>query len=536
MASHVAERVVDAEDRRVHVGALQWEPVKGDVAGNLARARSLILDSAVSPPDLIVFPEMGLSGYIWESPAEVMPHAVLCSDPATHAQWVGLATEVGAWLVIGHPAYDSSSGRLTNRCTLVSPAGVIGHYDKTCLFSEDLAWASPGDVVPPIWDTPVGKVAPVICADMDYPEPIESAVSRGAELIVLPTAWVAEPAPSATWVLRAWEHRIPIVAADIQGADRGRVFSGGSCVVDAEGTILTSIDYDEGLISAELVLPVMGPHVPTGARSQSLYVYQLDISGGETPTGVSISVWSGDPASAGEPPEVRNGEPHLVVLRVAEGQKTSWVEHQLDLAASSSAVIVQGWRSRVSEPEEVFIFTPDGGYFSFTTSAGNPVAAVIDVGGVRLGVMANKDLGSHRVSRSLSLLGASVILSQGPAELRPPHGFSGTRAPFTSGLADADSSFGHPVRFRAGDANVWLGFCSESPDIGSGIFSPDHVAWPRHETLASAGSWATQHCSLERNNLLGAQALDKPLVLASQTALYGNNYESEVTPSRWRKR
>ena len=72
---------------------VQFEPVHGDVNGNFEKARALIMRNEGPSPAIIVLPEMGLSGYIWSSRDEIMPHAVHCSDPATQAQWVDLATE-----------------------------------------------------------------------------------------------------------------------------------------------------------------------------------------------------------------------------------------------------------------------------------------------------------------------------------------------------------------------------------------------------------------------------------------------------------
>ena len=147
----------------------------------------------------------------------------------------------------------------------------MGHYDKTCLFVEDLSWATAGDSIPPLWDTPIGRVAPLICADLDYPEPIESAVSRGAEAIVFPTAWVAEPAPSATWTLRAAEYGVPIIAADLIGTDRGVVFSGGSCIIDRDAVVVASNDYAVGLVLADIEMGPTRPLATPGVRNPDIH-------------------------------------------------------------------------------------------------------------------------------------------------------------------------------------------------------------------------------------------------------------------------
>lgn len=530
LTTHPIEQAGNTAHR---VAALQFKPIHGDVGANLEKARVLILADDGPSPAIIVFPEMGLCGYVWSRPEDIMPHAVQCSQPATQAQWVGLAKECQSWLVIGHPAYDATTGRLTNRCTLVSPSGVVGHYDKTCLFFEDFAWASPGTLVPPLWDTPIGTVTPLICADLDYPEPIQSAVNRGAQVIVFPTAWVGEPAPSATWMLRAREHGVPIIAADLLGNDQGRIFSGGSCIISADGVVLATNDCDDGVVPAELG---MAPSLATPNEPRTVRVHRLSATTLATPPRcVVISVWSGDPNAVPPAPTGLDGVPHLIVMPTTRDSSISWLTGAQAYATLHDALVVQGWHSSAEESAELFIFTPESGYFSFSSVGSTPIVALLEFRGVLIGVMRNTDFNSYEASRALSVHGASVILGQGPHTLAPPRGHAGTLAPFPGGLAAADSSFGHPVRFRAGDANVWAGFCSETVSVPSGIFSPDHVAWPRNESLGESGSWASQQCSLDSLDPWGSAAVTKPLVSSRRVDLYGDSFFTDVTHNQWRK-
>ncbi len=518
------------------MGAVQFEPVHGDVDANLARVRELILSGNGPAPKIVVLPEMAMTGYIWSSAAEIMPHAVKCSDPDTQAQWVAVAKETGAWLVIGHPAFDSATGALTNRCTLVSPTAVVGHYDKTCLFVADLTWATAGELVPPLWQTPLGTVAPLICADLDYPEPIDSAVARGAQAILLSTAWVAEPAPSATWTIRATEYGVPIIAADLIGTDHATVFSGGSCILDADGVVLTSNDYDDCLIMAELEVRSTSVSPESIANKLDIGVHSLSIAGDAvTPKNVTISVWSGDPSVVPPPPTHVDQNPHLVVLPTVADCPDDWLADKQAYSSLHKVLVVQGRRFRTDEPDEILIVTPNSGYFAFTSSEPEPAAALIDVAGLLIGVMPNAVLASHAVSRALSMLGASIILSQGVHTLQPPRQSAKTRAPFPVGLGDADSTFAHPVRFRAGDANVWLGFCSETETVPSGIFSPDHVSWPRRESLGLQGRWVSQTCSLDTADPWGFHAGAKPLIASRNVAIYADSFLPKVTPRQWRK-
>ena len=519
---------------RVRVATLQFEPVHGDVDANLNLARELLLANDGPKPAIVVFPEMALTGYIWSSAAEILPHAVKCCDPATHAEWIALAKESGSWLVIGHPAVDAATGRLTNRCTLVSPTEVVGHYDKTCLFVEDLSWATAGEKIPPLWDTPIGRVAPLICADLDYPEPIESAVARGAQAIVFPTAWVAEPAPSATWTLRVAEHGVPLIAADLIGTDRGVVFSGGSCIIDRDATVLASNDYGVGLVSADIVMGQSRELATPGSRNPEIHVHRLTASApGDAPNAVTISVWTGDPSTAPAAPPTTGKSPHFIVLPTTGESRDDWISRLQSYSSRHNAFVVQGRQPAEGGPAEILIAAPDSRFVTLTPSENTPSAALLDISGVFVGIMPNSELSSTTVSRSLSILGASVIVGQGAHALQQPRGSVTTRAPFLDGLGDADPTFAHPVRFRAGDANVWIGFCSETNSVPSGVFSPDHVAWPRSESLGASEQWISHTCSVDPSDHWGHSATSKPLVSSRNLALYEDSFRPTVTQREW---
>jgi len=196
--------------------------------------------------------------------------------------------------------------------------------------------------------------------------------------------------------------------------------------------------------------------------------------------------------------------------------------------------VIEGRGSPDGEPAELFVFSPEGGYFSLPSVASGPRVALLEYCGVTIGVMRNTDLLSHHSSRALSVLGASVILSQGAHSLPAPLGHPGTFAPFPGNLGDADASFAHPARSRAGDVNVWLGFCSETESVPSGIFSPDHVAWPQNETLGQQSSWMSHQCSLDERDPWGKAALRKPLLSGRGVGLYGDTFLTEIIPEHWR--
>jgi predicted amidohydrolase len=369
---------------------------------------------------------------------------------------------------------------------------------------------------------------------LDYPEPIESAVARGARAIVFSTAWVAEPAPSATWTLRAAEYGIPIIAADLIGTDHGTVFSGGSCIIDANGDVVASNDYGIGVVSAELTLNSTPLSSTPRRPNPDIRVHRLTVSDSvKEPNAVTISVWAGDPAIIPPVPHSDDDSPHLVVLPTASESRETWLDNTRAYASMHGVLVVQGRRDDESDATEILIMTPQSELFSFPVSETIPTAALLDFSGIQIGVMPNSEFASNSVSRALSIRGASVILGQGHHTLRSPRGSTGTHAPFLSGLGDADPAFGHPIRFRAGDANVWLAFCSETTSVPSGIFSPDHVSWPRRESLGEPGGWVTQICSLDTADPWGKHATTKPLLSSRNGALYEDSFTTTIFHDQW---
>ncbi len=222
---------------------------RGDTQGNLEALEELTAAAARDGAVVAVAPEMAVTGYCWPDEEEVRALAVRLDGPVVR-RLTALAARTGVWLVVGLPELDAGLGTLHNSCVLVGPDGLQGVYRKLHPFLADPFWAVDGNLAPPVWGTPAGRVAPMICADLDYPEVARVVALAGADWAAVPTAWVDEPGPSATWRLRAWENALPLVAADMAGSELGTQFSGGSAVLDHSGRVLASRDAGPGHVVA----------------------------------------------------------------------------------------------------------------------------------------------------------------------------------------------------------------------------------------------------------------------------------------------
>ena len=152
------------------------------------------------------------------------------------------ARDLGAWLHGGSVVERAADGRLFNTSVLLGPDGTLAAtYRKIHLFGfsagETSVLSAGTDVVTTDVDGTTGGLA--TCYDLRFPELFRAFVDRGAELVLLPSAW---PTPRiAHWSLltraRAVEDQAYVVAVNGCGDQGGSLALGGrSVVVDPWGT------------------------------------------------------------------------------------------------------------------------------------------------------------------------------------------------------------------------------------------------------------------------------------------------------------
>jgi len=236
--------------------AIQFEPHPADTASNRQRLAELVEQAARKGARLVVTPETGFSGCCWYNREEALAVAETLPGPTTE-QWEKIARRYGCCIVSGIIERDAS-GLCYNSAFLVDPQGLRGVYRKNHLFISDHKWAAEGNKGFPVWKTAVGTIGIAICADLEFPETVRVLRRQGAEIICCPTAWLGEKCPAATWIARAWENGVYLIAADRWGKERGIQFSGGSCVIDPRGEILSCCDAGDGIAAAEICLAEPG--------------------------------------------------------------------------------------------------------------------------------------------------------------------------------------------------------------------------------------------------------------------------------------
>ena len=224
----------------IRVAACQLSLAVGEVTANRAAARDAVHAAADAGAAVVVLPELTPSGYVFESPAEARSLAEPADGP-TVTEWQRLAAG-RALTIVGGFCEAGPGGELLNSAVIVDGSGTRAVYRKAHLWDAEQEVFAPGRAAPPVVGTPWGRLAVMVCYDLEFPEWVRAAALAGADLLAAPTNWPAEPVPPGERPVMvvnvqaaAAVNRIFIAAADRCGTERGVAWVGGSVIAGPEG-------------------------------------------------------------------------------------------------------------------------------------------------------------------------------------------------------------------------------------------------------------------------------------------------------------
>jgi predicted amidohydrolase len=238
--------------------------------------------------DLIVFPELALTGYIPLKGYDQRRKRIL-SKAADEAAGSSLPELLDATkgrravMVVGLMEPSAMRHEFYNSVVVLDDGRIAAVYRKIHLPVEENHYFTPGDEVV-LAETRAGVIAPMICYDLLFPEVTRIAAIRGVEIIVMVSNWLdiahlrrlGEVLP----VARALESHAHVLFVNGVGEleARGHRFTlyGGSRAVSATGEVVAAADGLEGVVQATLpgadldaaseVFPVMRDRRPSVYR------------------------------------------------------------------------------------------------------------------------------------------------------------------------------------------------------------------------------------------------------------------------------
>ena len=239
--------------------ALAQTTTTDDFDANLEVADRMVREAAENGAALLAFPEVFLYLGGYKGKLKVAQSV----DGAIVSRFREAAARHDMMLLLGsiHEQIPDDPSRVYNTSVLIGANGdVLASYRKRKLFDVALATVkikesdsiAPGDVAPPVVDTPIGKLGLTICFDLRFSDLYLSLRRRGAEIVLIPSNFTA-PTGAAHWEVliraRAVEGQFFVVAPAQTGMHNARYTSyGHSMLVDPWGKVVAMAPPGPGLV------------------------------------------------------------------------------------------------------------------------------------------------------------------------------------------------------------------------------------------------------------------------------------------------
>jgi predicted amidohydrolase len=258
---------VVAGTRPVRLGLVQHQPVLGDLQANLEWCCEKISAEVAAGTDLVVLPELSLTGYFLK---DLTPETAVRLDGPELAKLIE-ATGRGAALV--GLVLESDQFNFYNAAVLISDGSVRHVHRKVYLptygIFDEQRHLAPGDQFLAT-DLPLGggaswRVGILVCEDLWHPSSAYLLSRAGVDLLLCPSAspgrgvgsGEGELGSAASYgaMLRTYAELFTVFAAYCNrvGFEDGFHFWGGSRLLGPDGQILAGpLDDSPGVLHGEL--------------------------------------------------------------------------------------------------------------------------------------------------------------------------------------------------------------------------------------------------------------------------------------------
>ncbi len=221
-----------------------------DVDENLAIIQRQALSAGGRGADLIIFPELFLSGYNIGQTVEDL--AQQAGGPACQ-QVSRTAREANIAILYGYP--EKLDTGVYNSALLIDRYGdTRANYRKTHLYGDyEKGCFQPGDTLL-IAELEGLNIGILICYDVEFPEAVRALVNAGADLIAVPTALMEDYCRVAKHVVpaRAYESEIYVAYVNRSGSEGDTIYCGRSCLVGPDGREILRAGKSEALLIADV--------------------------------------------------------------------------------------------------------------------------------------------------------------------------------------------------------------------------------------------------------------------------------------------
>jgi len=255
---------------KIRIALAQINSKRQNKKENLHKIEEFTKKARNQAADLIVFPELSLTGYVMRD--QVYEQAETIPGPSSRII-ESISRRNGIAIVFGMPELaKKAKATIFNTAVFVGTRGLIGKYRKMYLPThsvfEEKRYFRPGHQTVTL-NTALGNIGLCICYDLFFPEVCRLTRLKGAQLIVVISA---SPAVRKNYfevltTARALENTAFLAYVNMVGVEDGLQFWGGSRLIGPAGDLLAVAKYDqEDLVVCDLNyndIRTAEPSIPT---------------------------------------------------------------------------------------------------------------------------------------------------------------------------------------------------------------------------------------------------------------------------------
>ena len=254
----------DNTKNHIKVLCIQFEPKYKDVKSNISHLEQMLSKySEKDDIDIIVFPEMALSGYIFDNAQDIQPYMSLYNQGEQYEFVSNLSKRLKCYSFLGY-AEVTQEGHYYNSCFIITPEGEsLPSYRKHFLYTDDERWSLEGKNFGYIEITTKKgiqlKLGIGICMDINpykFKSPFKKmefanhCLNKNVDLIIFPTNWIdSEPNDTSElhkndlwsyWMERMEPYKkknsknkknVYMLCANRIGTEKTTTFHGCSCIM-----------------------------------------------------------------------------------------------------------------------------------------------------------------------------------------------------------------------------------------------------------------------------------------------------------------
>jgi len=231
---------------------LQFAPVLGELTPNLRRVLDGARAAAAAGAELLIAPEMCLTGWTLRDERLRARLAAQTADVAVPAL-ADAARSNGITVVAGGPLPVSSGTGISNCAIALAPDGHRAVHRKLHLFGPEAQWWVPGQQVEVV--AAAGTViGPLICYDGEFCEVPRLLRLAGAHVLAVATTNMTpyERDQDLIFAARALENECVVAVCNRVGTEGDWHYFGRSLIADPRGNVVAQAGTAEELLLAEV--------------------------------------------------------------------------------------------------------------------------------------------------------------------------------------------------------------------------------------------------------------------------------------------